>query len=41
MGFKVTRLWDPPYLQVALDLVDMGKVAKVLKELPENDHLII
>jgi bifunctional enzyme Fae/Hps len=41
MGFKVTRLWDPPYLQVALDLVDMGKVAKVLKDLPENDHLII
>ena len=41
MGFKVTRLWDPPYLQVALDLVDMGKVAAVLKELPENDHLII
>jgi bifunctional enzyme Fae/Hps len=41
MGFKVTRLWDPPYLQVALDLVDMGKVASVLKQLPENDHLII
>ncbi len=41
MGFKVTRLWDPPYLQVALDLVDMGKVASVLKELPQNDHLII
>ena len=41
MGFKVTRLWDPPYLQVALDLVDMGKVASVLRELPENDHLII
>ncbi len=41
MGFKVQRLWDPPYLQVALDLVDMGKVASVLKSLPENDHLII
>jgi bifunctional enzyme Fae/Hps len=41
MGFKVQRLWDPPYLQVALDLVDMGKVASVLKELPANDHLII
>jgi len=41
MGFKVTRLWDTPYLQVALDLVDMGKVASVLKQLPENDHLII
>jgi bifunctional enzyme Fae/Hps len=41
MGFKVQRLWDPPYLQVALDLVDMGKVTSVLKELPDNDHLII
>ncbi|PKL68377.1 MAG: formaldehyde-activating enzyme [Methanomicrobiales archaeon HGW-Methanomicrobiales-1] len=41
MGFKVQRLWDAPYLQVAMDLVDMGKVAQVLKELPENDHLII
>jgi bifunctional enzyme Fae/Hps len=41
MGFKVTRLWDPPYLQVALDLVDMGKVASILKQLPESDHLII
>ncbi len=41
MGFKVQRLWDPPYLQVALDLVDMARVANVLKELPENDHLII
>jgi bifunctional enzyme Fae/Hps len=41
MGFKVQRLWDPPYLQVALDLVDMGKVRSVLAELPQNDHLII
>jgi len=41
MGFKVQRLWDPPYLQVALDLVEMQKVAHVLTELPQNDHLII
>ncbi len=41
MGFKVQRLWDPPYLQVALDLVDMEKVRSVLAELPQNDHLII
>ncbi|HQK56842.1 MAG TPA: bifunctional 5,6,7,8-tetrahydromethanopterin hydro-lyase/3-hexulose-6-phosphate synthase [Methanolinea sp.] len=41
MGFKVQRLWDPPYLQVALDLVDMHKVHSVLAELPQNDHLII
>jgi bifunctional enzyme Fae/Hps len=41
MGFKVQRLWDPPYLQVALDLVEIQKVTKVLSGLPENDHLII
>ncbi len=41
MGFKVQRLWDPPYLQVAMDLVDMVKVAQVLKEVPQNDHVII
>ncbi len=41
MGFKVQRLWDPPYLQVALDLVEMQKVHSVLAELPKNDHLII
>jgi bifunctional enzyme Fae/Hps len=41
MGFKVQRLWDPPYLQVAMDLVDRGQVRKVLTELPQNDHLLI
>lgn len=41
MGFKVIRLWDPPYLQVALDIVDLGKLKSVLSALPENDHLII
>lgn len=41
MGFRVTRLWDPPYLQVALDLVDMAEVRRVLCELPESDHLLI
>lgn len=41
MGFRVIRLWDPPYLQVALDLVDLGVVRKVLSQLPDSDHLII
>jgi bifunctional enzyme Fae/Hps len=41
MGFKVQRLWNPPYLQVAMDLVDMKQVERVLTELPQNDHLII
>ncbi|ADN35575.1 formaldehyde-activating enzyme [Methanolacinia petrolearia DSM 11571] len=41
MGFKVQRLWNPPYLQVALDLVDMNAVRKVLEEVPKNDHVLI
>jgi bifunctional enzyme Fae/Hps len=41
MGFKVQRLWNPPYLQVAMDLVDVNHMARVLTELPKNDHLII
>ncbi|HIH03299.1 MAG TPA: bifunctional 5,6,7,8-tetrahydromethanopterin hydro-lyase/3-hexulose-6-phosphate synthase [Methanoregulaceae archaeon] len=41
MGFKVQRLWDPPYLQVALDLVDLNRVRAVLADLPESDHLVI
>ncbi|MDD1673682.1 MAG: bifunctional 5,6,7,8-tetrahydromethanopterin hydro-lyase/3-hexulose-6-phosphate synthase [Methanomicrobiales archaeon] len=41
MGFKVTRLWNPPYLQIALDIVDMDRIHTVITSLPENDHLII
>lgn len=41
MGFRVIRLWDPPYLQVALDLVDLAVVRRVLSQLPDSDHLII
>ncbi|MFZ2184195.1 MAG: bifunctional 5,6,7,8-tetrahydromethanopterin hydro-lyase/3-hexulose-6-phosphate synthase [Methanothrix sp.] len=41
MGFKVTRLWDPPYLQVAFDLVDTAEVRRVLSALPESDHILI
>jgi bifunctional enzyme Fae/Hps len=41
MGFRVTRLWNPPYLQVAFDLVDLGEVKRVLAALPDSDHLLI
>lgn len=41
MGFRVTRLWNPPYLQVAFDLVDLSEVKRVLAALPDNDHLLI
>jgi len=41
MGFRVTRLWDPPYLQVAFDLVDVAEVRRDLSSLPESDHILI
>ena len=41
MGFKVPRLWDPPYLQVALDIPDWDKMKRAIEQLPRNDHLII
>ncbi|HOT06652.1 MAG: Bifunctional enzyme Fae/Hps [Methanosaeta sp. PtaB.Bin039] len=41
MGFRVTRLWDPPYLQVALDLVDLSEVRRVLSSIPDSDHVLI
>lgn len=40
MGFKVQRLWNPPYLQVAMDIVDMKQVERVLSGVPQNDHVI-
>ncbi len=41
LGMKVTKLWDPPYLQVALDIPNWERMERVVKDLPSNDHLII
>ena len=41
MGFKVTKLWNPPYLQIAFDLTDLSAVLSVLDKLPINDHLVL
>jgi bifunctional enzyme Fae/Hps len=41
MGFKVPRLWDPPYLQVAFDTTSLDFVLKAVQLLPQNDHLLI
>ncbi|NOR78290.1 MAG: bifunctional 5,6,7,8-tetrahydromethanopterin hydro-lyase/3-hexulose-6-phosphate synthase [Methanophagales archaeon] len=41
LGMKMTKLWDPPYLQVALDIPNWGHMERVVKDLPSNDHLII
>jgi len=41
MGFKVPRLWRPPYLQISLDAPTLEGSKKVLAQLPGSDRLII
>ncbi len=41
MGFKVPRLWRPPYLQIALDAPSLDSAKKVLEALPGSDRIII
>ncbi|MBT8171256.1 bifunctional 5,6,7,8-tetrahydromethanopterin hydro-lyase/3-hexulose-6-phosphate synthase [Candidatus Bathyarchaeota archaeon] len=41
MGFKVPRLWRPPYLQIALDVPNVERVKKIISELPESDRIIL
>jgi bifunctional enzyme Fae/Hps len=41
MGFKVPRLWRPPYLQISLDAPELEKTKKVLSEIPGSDRIII
>ncbi|AEA47415.1 bifunctional 5,6,7,8-tetrahydromethanopterin hydro-lyase/3-hexulose-6-phosphate synthase [Archaeoglobus veneficus] len=40
VGRKLTKLWDPPYLQIALDLTSLEEVIRVLQQIPESDHII-
>jgi bifunctional enzyme Fae/Hps len=41
MGFKVPRLWRPPYLQISLDAPSLENAKKVISQLPGSDRLII
>jgi len=41
MGFKVPRLWNPPYLQVALDVPDIERAKEIIRQLPASDRIII
>jgi bifunctional enzyme Fae/Hps len=41
MGFKVPRLWRPPYLQISLDAPSLEGAKKVISQLPGSDRLII
>lgn len=41
MGFKVPRLWRPPYLQISLDAPELEKQKKLIGKLPGSDRIII
>jgi len=41
MGFRVPRLWMPPYLQIALDIPDIAKTKTILSALPRSDRIVL
>ncbi|MFW9925081.1 MAG: bifunctional 5,6,7,8-tetrahydromethanopterin hydro-lyase/3-hexulose-6-phosphate synthase [Candidatus Thorarchaeota archaeon] len=41
MKFKPQFLWDPPYVQVALDVGSLSTAVKIVEQLPKSDRLII
>ncbi|HKZ95313.1 MAG TPA: bifunctional 5,6,7,8-tetrahydromethanopterin hydro-lyase/3-hexulose-6-phosphate synthase [Candidatus Bathyarchaeia archaeon] len=41
MGFKVPRLWRPPYLQIALDNPNIERAKEVVLQVPESDRVIL
>jgi len=41
MGFRVPRLWRPPYLQIALDLPSIEATKKIIAALPRSDNIIL
>ena len=40
MGFRVPRLWMPPYVQIALDMPDIDALKKVMSQLPKSDRIL-
>jgi len=41
MGFKVPRLWRPPYLQIALDNPNLERAKEVVSQIPQSDRIIL
>jgi len=41
MGFRVPRLWRPPYLQIALDIPSIERTKNIISMLPESDRIIL
>ena len=41
MGFKVPRLWRPPYLQIAIDIPDLERMKRIVSQVPRSDRIIL
>jgi bifunctional enzyme Fae/Hps len=41
MGFKVPRLWRPPYLQISLDNPELERAKRIIEQLPGSDRIIL
>ncbi|MHA1409123.1 MAG: bifunctional 5,6,7,8-tetrahydromethanopterin hydro-lyase/3-hexulose-6-phosphate synthase [Candidatus Odinarchaeia archaeon] len=41
MGFKVPRLWRPPYLQIALDVPSLEHTKRLIEVMPKSDRIIL
>ncbi|MFX0096280.1 MAG: bifunctional 5,6,7,8-tetrahydromethanopterin hydro-lyase/3-hexulose-6-phosphate synthase [Candidatus Hodarchaeota archaeon] len=41
MGFRVPRLWRPPYLQIALDIPSFTKTLEIMKQVPHSDRILL
>lgn len=41
MGFKVQKLWSPPYLQVALDLDNLEAMEKIIDAVPDKERVLL
>ncbi|MFQ6085243.1 MAG: bifunctional 5,6,7,8-tetrahydromethanopterin hydro-lyase/3-hexulose-6-phosphate synthase [Candidatus Bathyarchaeia archaeon] len=41
LGYKVPRLWRPPYLQIALDVPSMERTKSIVSQVPKSDRIIL
>jgi len=41
MGFRVPRLWRPPYLQISLDAPELERTKRIIAEIPRSDRIIL
>jgi bifunctional enzyme Fae/Hps len=41
MGFRVPRLWRPPYLQISLDIPELERTKKIMTQIPKSDRIIL